>query len=439
MKSKVKILIIFLALIISSVIFAKHISAQGPQVSLQVFYDQLSPYGQWIDYPEYGYVWLPDAGADFVPYSTRGHWIYTEYGWTWLSDYAWGWAPFHYGRWNYDDNYGWFWIPDTEWAPAWVSWRRANGYYGWEPMEPGISLSVSFGRGYDNRRDHWIFVQDRDIDRPDINNFYVNRTDHDRIVRNSIVINNTYVDKTRNVTYVSGPDRADIQKVTGRRVTPVPVQEYNKPGQDMSNGQLHIYRPQVMKNNDRGQKPVPSRVINLKDVKQSPVRNATNQQKTGTKPEQPVNANPSQPRRPVTQPNSVKQQNTDAKPVQPVNANPAQTRRPVTQPNFVKHQTSNPPQQTKKVEQPKTPNQQNANPPQQTKKVEQPNTVKQQNANPPQQTNKAVQPRAVKKQIKKPGQQPKKTEQPDVNKPARENGSELPGKSNSADEKKKVE
>src|ERR1700726_3294310 len=51
-------------------------------VSYQSFYDQLSPYGQWIDDPHYGYVWLPDAGPDFKPYSTNGHWVYTNEGWT---------------------------------------------------------------------------------------------------------------------------------------------------------------------------------------------------------------------------------------------------------------------------------------------------------------------------------------------------------------------
>ena len=32
------------------------------EVSYQSFYDQLAPYGQWIDDPGYGYVWMPDAG-----------------------------------------------------------------------------------------------------------------------------------------------------------------------------------------------------------------------------------------------------------------------------------------------------------------------------------------------------------------------------------------
>src|SRR5690606_27333721 len=93
-------------------------------VSFQTFYDELSPYGQWIQDPQYGYVWVPDVQDDFRPYSTNGRWAMTEYGNTWVSNYAWGWAPFHYGRWTFNNYYGWVWLPGTQWAPAWVSWRH---------------------------------------------------------------------------------------------------------------------------------------------------------------------------------------------------------------------------------------------------------------------------------------------------------------------------
>src|SRR5665647_2087301 len=116
MKSKIKILAILLGLIISSVIFSKQASAQQGNVSFQVFYDELSPYGQWVDDPNYGYIWIPDAGQDFVPYSSNGYWVLSDYGWTWVSDYNWGWAPFHYGRWDFNNYYGWFWIPDNVWG-----------------------------------------------------------------------------------------------------------------------------------------------------------------------------------------------------------------------------------------------------------------------------------------------------------------------------------
>ncbi|MDP4270266.1 MAG: hypothetical protein Q8909_09080, partial [Bacteroidota bacterium] len=277
MKTNIKKAVVLLALIMSAVILPKQASAQQANVSFQLFYDQLSPYGQWVDYPNYGYVWIPDAEADFAPYATRGHWILTEYGWTWVSDYNWGWAPFHYGRWNYDDYYGWFWIPDNEWGPAWVTWRRANGYYGWAPMGYGISISISFGRRYDSYHDHWYFVRDRYFGRSDISRYYVNRNQHDNIIRNSSVINNTYNDRRRQTTYVSGPDRTEVQRFTGRKVSPVTIQENNRPGQTLSNGRLQIYRPQVSKSNEMGQIPAPSRVVDLKEVKRPSERKATTQ------------------------------------------------------------------------------------------------------------------------------------------------------------------
>src|SRR4051794_756129 len=75
------------------------VTEADPEASYQNFYDDLSPYGQWVEDPNCGYVWLPDVTPDFKPYATNGHWVYTEDGWTWASDYAWGWAAFHYGRW----------------------------------------------------------------------------------------------------------------------------------------------------------------------------------------------------------------------------------------------------------------------------------------------------------------------------------------------------
>ncbi len=74
MKSYFKILIISLTLIVSAFMFPKQGKAQQENVNFQIFYDQLSPYGQWVNNPNYGYVWIPDVGEDFAPYSTSGHW-----------------------------------------------------------------------------------------------------------------------------------------------------------------------------------------------------------------------------------------------------------------------------------------------------------------------------------------------------------------------------
>ncbi|MCL4481176.1 MAG: hypothetical protein M1445_00900 [Bacteroidetes bacterium] len=292
MKLKIKQLAIVLALSIAALIFPKSISAQQNNVNFQIFYDELSPYGDWVDYQNYGYVWVPNVGPDFVPYSTAGYWTLTNYGWTWVSDYEWGWAPFHYGRWSYDNYYGWLWVPDNEWGPSWVNWRRANGYYGWSPMEPGFSISLSFNRPYNRYNDHWMFVRDRDFERRDLNSYFVDRSVNAMIIRNSTVINTVYIDNSRHTTYVTGPARDDVQRVTGRRISPVAIRENSRPGQEMDNGQLRLYRPQVVKNVGSGNKPAPRRIENLENVKRPSERKVQSQQQNNTRQ---LNINRNQP------------------------------------------------------------------------------------------------------------------------------------------------
>ncbi len=263
-------LAILILLAIAFIINIKKVSAQQNNVSFQVFYDQLSPYGQWVDNPDYGYVWMPDAGPDFVPYSSGGRWIMSDYGWTWYSSYDWGWAPFHYGRWGYDSYYGWFWVPGGEWGPAWVNWRSSEGYYGWAPMEPGVTISFALGMNYNRNDDHWIFIRDRYIGSSDMNRYYANSGDHDRIIRNSRIITNTYSDNRKHLTYVSGPAREDVQRITGVKVRAVGIKESNKPGQDMSNGQLHFYRPQVSRNSDPEHRSAPSKIARRGEAEQAP-------------------------------------------------------------------------------------------------------------------------------------------------------------------------
>jgi hypothetical protein len=375
MRSKFKVFITLLIIVFTSVIFTRKASSQQPYVSFQVFYDELSPYGEWVNYPNLGYVWIPDAGPDFTPYSTQGHWIFTNYGWTWVSDYIWGWAPFHYGRWDYDNYYGWLWVPDSEWGPAWVTWRRASGYYGWAPMRPGITLSLSFGRGYDNNNDHWIFVRDRYLDRADINRYYVSRSVQDRIGRRSSVINNTYRDSRRNETYVTGPARSDFQKASGRQVNPLAIQEYNRPGQELGDGHFNIYRPEVRKNIDNGQKYAPSRITDLKDVKHRSERNANNHQNlNNNNTMQPQKANPPKNLRSNRQQSNVK----------PQKANPPQNLRSNKQQVNVMPQKANPPQNLRSNKQQVDVKPQKAYPPQNLRSNKQQVDVKPQKANPPQ-------------------------------------------------------
>lgn len=284
MRMKMTILILTVTMVISAGICQKQVSAQQGNVSYQVFYDHLSPYGQWIDYPNYGNVWVPNAGPGFSPYSTNGYWIHTQYGWTWMSDYTWGWAPFHYGRWDYDSFYGWLWVPGYEWGPSWVNWRSSSGYYGWQPMRPGFGVYSSFYNNHYNNFDHWTFVRNNDFGRYDIYNYYVNRSDYPRIIENSRIIDNTSYDRRRQVSYISGPDRRDVQKISGNRIRSVAVRDHDMPVQQLSNNRLQLYRPQINAPDGSEQMRLPSRT-DRQDIRQLPENRRGVQQQQGTTPE----------------------------------------------------------------------------------------------------------------------------------------------------------
>ncbi len=266
---------LFLVLLTGTLILPQYTSAQ-PTVSLQVFYDDLSPYGNWVNNPDYGYVWIPQVSQGFTPYNTNGHWVYTDMGWTWVSDYAWGWAPFHYGRWYNDSYYGWVWVPDTEWGPGWVSWRHSNDYYGWAPIGPGISIEIAYSSGYSLPNNQWTFVRNRDFGRRNITSYYVNNSNNVTIINNTTIINNVQRDTRRNVRYNAGPDRKEVQTRSGTMVAQIPIKDRVKPGQNRSKNELQLYRPQVERTNSQGNKPAPTKVIALKEVKPEAQRSKGN-------------------------------------------------------------------------------------------------------------------------------------------------------------------
>jgi hypothetical protein len=270
MKYLIRIFLIAVTLNILFAIIPKSISAQPNDANYQEFYDQLSPYGQWVQDPTYGYIWIPSEGSDFTPYLTNGYWVMTEDGWTWVSNYEWGWAPFHYGRWDYNNSYnGWYWVPDNQWGPSWVTWRRSEGYYGWAPMRPGISINASFDSNSGMSSSHWTFVRNRDIENHNIDRNFIDRRSNIQIINKSTVINKTYFDNNSHATYVSGPGRADVQKITGKTIQSVSISGRSKPGQSIANNQLQTYRPQLQTNRN-GNKAAPSKVTTLIDSKPVP-------------------------------------------------------------------------------------------------------------------------------------------------------------------------
>lgn len=306
-KGVIKISILAFAIHSATLLIPQEASAQIT-VSFDVFYNNLSPYGTWVDHPNYGYTWTPRGISGFRPYGSQGHWAYTDAGWTWVSNYSWGWAPFHYGRWFYDQYYGWLWVPDYEWGPGWVSWRRSAGYYGWAPIGPGIEINFAYSSGYDVPNNNWRFVRESDFGRTNLYNYYVPAKSYADIIRNSQPIRNIQTDNQRNVRYNTGPDRAEVEKRMGKPIAPLAIKERNTPGQNIRNNQLEIYRPQVQKT---AEKRAPAKVIPYK--KEQPTVQPQKKEKTrAPSSQQPPKSQPAQPKQERPKQLPTKQKETKA-------------------------------------------------------------------------------------------------------------------------------
>ena len=190
-------------------------------VSVSAFYDGLSPYGEWVTVGTYGECWRPrGVVAGWQPY-WNGRWCYTEYGWTWVSFDPWGGDPYHYGTWVVTADWGWVWIPGTIWAPAWVTWCDADGYIGWAPVPPSISIGLV---GYSGPAivapaRSYVFVPTRSFVGGDVRTVRVDPARNGAFVSHAQKITNFSV--SGGVVRTGGPPVSRIQKVTGAPVRTV--------------------------------------------------------------------------------------------------------------------------------------------------------------------------------------------------------------------------
>ena len=215
-------------------------------VSVSVFYDNLAPYGRWVDTAPYGWCWAPDmVPVVWRPYSD-GYWVYTDFGWAWVSEEPWGWATYHYGRWFEDPVYGWMWMPGTEWAPAWVAWRENPDWVGWAPLPPTATWSAWSGLRFESvsvPAQRWSFVERRYMTESGLRLAPVSR-------------NVTLLSRTRDATRFAvrsgrpvdeGVSLAAFERQTGRRVPRLRIVDAVAPqrGHVATDGAVAFFRPQV--------------------------------------------------------------------------------------------------------------------------------------------------------------------------------------------------
>ncbi|MGH9868769.1 MAG: DUF6600 domain-containing protein [Candidatus Polarisedimenticolia bacterium] len=119
---------------------------------------ELSSYGVWQSYPNYGWAWRPlGVAPTWRPY-VYGRWSWSPAGMIWVSYDPWGWAPYHYGRWEFAVGAGWLWIPGYTFSGAHVAWSVSPGYFGWCPLGY-YNYPVHYGVSLGYHRSPWVYVR----------------------------------------------------------------------------------------------------------------------------------------------------------------------------------------------------------------------------------------------------------------------------------------
>ena len=228
--------------------------SQG-QFAIDQFYDALAPFGDWVDHPGHGYVWLPrTVGPDWRPF-TVGNWLHTEdYGWYWQSYEPFAWAVYHYGRWGFDPEYGWYWVPGDTWAPAWVQWRYGSEYVGWAPEAPIPHGGYAYG-GVESyapapAQDAWVFVEPRYLASPAVRSYALPRTSISIAFSRTTYVNRpVYRD---GYVYNYGMPRRHWSKVTGKYLEPRRLHRGHhkarpKGWKGRGHRDVYVYAPRVKK------------------------------------------------------------------------------------------------------------------------------------------------------------------------------------------------
>ena len=111
----------------------------GPESGNPAWSD-LDANGSWYNVPGQGYIWSPyqASAGGWDPYGC-GNWVwYPQYGYIFVPCENMGFLPYSCGSWNYFNDFGWGWNPGMGGCNPW--WN--SGYY------PGARIGGSFPPGY---------------------------------------------------------------------------------------------------------------------------------------------------------------------------------------------------------------------------------------------------------------------------------------------------
>ncbi|MBE2217484.1 MAG: hypothetical protein IAE90_04720 [Ignavibacteria bacterium] len=269
-------------------------------VNYMEFYEQLAPYGEWIQvkpedigmkpqsvqrnmngspgkidsglrhalassYESNGmvYVWKPSTslavnsieGAEpvYVPYR-NGKWVNTNSGWYFKANTPAEETTSHYGRWVNNPEAGWLWVPGRVWAPAWVDWKQNDEYVSWAPLPPSVYLVKDEMSPSVIDNNNYTIVEKRYFVEPDVykynNNYYLNG---ERIIVNDfsslvglVLVEGKLINK--------GPDIGVIRSIYGKEIPLINIQNVRNFNEVKYTGNDYfVYKPgfQRFKSKDR--------------------------------------------------------------------------------------------------------------------------------------------------------------------------------------------
>lgn len=226
------------------------------------------------------YVWRPTKDLaetmikesdvkEYVPFN-NGQWIYTDAGWYFKADTPQEEITSHYGRWTEDENLGYVWLPGKTWSPAWVEMRENQDYVAWAPIPPGTYLEgekISQTQINENR---YTIVEKKQFIEPSVYKYrYQNVENKNKIMIKEMTKTEGVMVKNKTVIN-KGPDVADIEKHTGKKIETVKIDKAGKKEDAGYKGNvINIFNPELKKSSEAKKEPVskPEKLVSYKDAK----------------------------------------------------------------------------------------------------------------------------------------------------------------------------